>query len=355
LTTLRFRATLGPSPVSMSSFPQRVRLRMPLPLALLCVILLRPVMFAQDRASDEGALRGDHAEIAVTLRGDGGRIIVTPATVKLYRSGVLTGQAPTTNGRAFFILEKFGDYLITAEAAGYKSAQKDVLVTMAIKDEEDLVLHREAGDSGNAAMPGGELLLAPKAKEAFDKGLEALNQNKLEQAEKYIGEAMRLAPSHPDVLYLQGVIYLKRHQWGKAQDVLAKATQLDPKHGRALSALGMALVDDGKYDQALAPLRQSLELGPVSWETHWALAKAYYYTRQFEDALRESQEAASQSHGAAPQIELLVAQSLTAVGRYEDSAQTLRSFLKNHSNDPGAPTARMWLQRLAADGKIQRQ
>ena len=67
-----------------------------------------------------------------------------------------------------------------------------------------------------------------------------------------------------------------------------------------------------------------------------------------------SQQALQESHGTAPEIQLLVAQSLTAVGRYEESAQILRDFLKNYPKDPGAANAQRWLDRLAADGKIHR-
>jgi hypothetical protein len=52
-----------------------------------------------------------------------------------------------------------------------------------------------------------------------------------------------------------------------------------------------------------------------------------------------SQQELDESHGAAPEIALLVAQSLTAVGKYEDSAQVLPDYLKNHLKDPGAVTA----------------
>jgi predicted Zn-dependent protease len=70
--------------------------------------------------------------------------------------------------------------------------------------------------------------------------------------------------------------------------------------------------------------------------------------------LKEAQEALAESHGASPEIELLVAQALTAVGRYEDAAQTLRDYLKNLPRDAGAATVLKWLDRLAADGKIRR-
>jgi len=65
---------------------------------------------------------------------------------------------------------------------------------------------------GMAARP----ILAPKAKEAMDKALQSLSDNKLDEAEKSLDEAARLAPNHPDVLYLQGVVFLRRNQPEKA-------------------------------------------------------------------------------------------------------------------------------------------
>ena len=121
-------------------------------------------------------------------------------------------------------------------------------------------------------------------------------------------------------------------------------------------ALGMALSDQGKYEAAIAPLETALQQNAsAGWETHWALAKARYHTARYEQALEASMLAVEESHGRAPQIALLVAQSLTAVGRYEDAAETLREFLKQHADRVEAATARSWLERLAESGKIQRQ
>jgi len=117
----------------------------------------------------------------------------------------------------------------------------------------------------------------------------------------------------------------------------------------------MAYVDEGKFEQAVAPLEHSLQLDPSPWETHWTLARAYYHREKYDGALKEAQTALNGSHGAAPDIELLVAQSQTAVGHYEECAQTLRDYLKNHPKEQGAALAKRWLDRLAADGKIKLQ
>ncbi len=322
-------------------------------LASSCIFFLQRPAVSQDRSTDESVPRGNRAEISVTLRDNSGQVITTPATVKIYRSGVLSGQAMASRGRAFFILNTLGDYTIIVDASGYRPAQKEVSLRIAVEAAEDIYLKRDSVPENGSAVPG-KPLLAPKAKEAFDKGIEALNDNKLDAAEKYLNEAVKLAPGNPDVLYIQGVIYLKRQNWAKAETVLEKATQIDPNHAHALAALGMAFVDGGKFDQAIEPLERSMKLAAGDWQTHWTLAKAYYHNQRFDSALEMSQQALDESHGAAPEIELLVAQSFTAVGKYEESAQVLRDYLKNHPKDPGAATARRWLDRLVADGKIHR-
>jgi len=246
-----------------------------------------------------------------------------------------------------------GEFTVVVSAAGYDEAQKDVSVGSNGRTEVDVYL-RPTSPSGTILTVPGRPVLAPKAKEALDKGLRALKENKLGEAEKYVGEALRLAPGNPDVLYVQGVLSLKKRNWEQARTALEKATQMDPSSARAFAALGMALCDEGNYDRAIPALEKSMRLDPAStWETRWALAKSYYHRQQYEEALRMSQEALAQSNGNEPEIALLLAQSLTAVGRYEDAAQTLREFLRDHGDRAESATARRWLEQLTASGKIR--
>jgi tetratricopeptide (TPR) repeat protein len=320
-------------------------------LAYFLLILTAPA-FCQDRPTDQAGVRGNRAEVAITIK-DGSRQIIGPlVTVKLYYLGTPVNQMTTTRGRVVFILNNLGDYTIVADAVGYRSAQKEISIRVAVEAEEEIILQRDSTTEavGAAARP----VLAPKAKEAFDKALQALGENKLDQAEKHLAEAARLAPGHPDVLYLQGVVLLRRGKAEQAQSALEKATQVDPQNARAFTALGMAFINENKPDQAMAPLKQSLQLDPSNWEAHWTLARALYRQEQYDICLSEAQQALSQSRGAEPAIELLIAQAQTALGKFEDSAETLRTFLRTHPNDKGAETARHWLDRLIADGKIHK-
>ena len=300
-------------------------------------------------------IRGSRAEIDVTIHGSSGEIISVPATVILLRGGAPYDQGMTSKGRIFFILQNLGDFTVSVNAAGYKSGQKDVSVATATKYEVEVSLQRAASSNFTPGAAGNPIL-APKAKKALDKSFQALRDDNLNAAEKALDQAMKLAPNNPDVLYVRGVLEMKKHEWTKAQSVLEKATQMEANSARALAALGMVLCNQEKYAQAIPPLEKSVQLNLASdRETHWSLAEAYYHSERFDEALKVSQQAQAESNGQVPQIDLLVAKSLVAVGRYEDSAKVLRELLKNHSDGPEAATARRYLERLTADGKIRQQ
>lgn len=319
---------------------------------LLCTMVCASSARCQDSGSAAHQLFGKGAEIAVSVRDSTGEAIRSTVMVRIYKDGTTpNGEAATSRGRAVFLVTSLGEFTVVVEAAGYQKAAMDVSVPVPTRTEVDVVLRKDFTAAKNVGVPGAPVL-APKAKEAFEKGLQALSADKLGNAEKYVAEAMRLAPSHPDVLYAQGVLYLKQRKWPEAQSTLEKATQIDPNQARAFTALGMALLDQGKYGAAIAPLEQALRMDPAAgWETHWSLAKAYYEREQYEQALKTSRLALGESQGKAPQIELLVAQSLTAVGSYEDAAKALKEFVRQHGERPEAATARRWLERLTASGK----
>jgi Flp pilus assembly protein TadD len=324
----------------------------PFLLAMLPGLVLTSLLSAQDVGSQEKEFMGNGSVITVTVHDASGAPLSSPAAVKLFRGIVPSGQRDTSRGVAEFVVIGLGEFTVVVAAPGYAEAQKDVSVDTTGRARVDVYLRQISGAQTPANVPGRPLL-APKAKEALDKGLRALKENKLAEADKHISEAMRLAPGNSEVLYAQGILSLKQRDWGHAQTVLERATQIDPNSAPAFGALGLALCDQGNYDAAIAPLRKSLELDPAgAWETRWALAKSYYQREQYPEALNMSQEAFARSNGNAPAVALLVAQSLTAVERYEDAAQVLREFLRDHASTPEAATARRWLEQLAANGKI---
>ena len=86
-------------------------------------------------------------------------------------------------------------------------------------------------------------------------------------------------------------------------------------------------------------------------ETQWTLASAEYHERQFEQARDHAQQALNSAQGKAPEIQLLLAQALGALGQREKAAQQLESFLGSHPEHVKAPLARGWLAKLQQQGR----
>jgi len=331
-----------------------MRLRLALAIVPLSgVLYIGPSPSLCQDSGDQGTMvRGDRAELSITVRDPTGALVTAPATVMLYKDGMPSDQTSTSHGRAFFIPRRFGDFTVVVEASGYRSAQKDVSLMLAGKFEVDIVLQRELGPNEVVGVPG-KPILAPEAQKALNKGAQALRDGKLEEAEKELSKAVKLAPANPDVLYIQGMLYMMKRDWVKAEPVLRKSNQIEPDQPRVLSALGMTLCNENKYEQAIPLLEKSSQLEPkTSWETDVALAKSYYFQEQYDQALETAQRAHAKAQGANPQTDLVLARCLTAVGRYEDSAQILRELLKSDASGPDAVTAQRWLDKLSTDGKI---
>src|SRR6266850_7573601 len=148
----------------------------------------------QDGVSEINAISGNNAVIIVTVRSTTGEPLASPAVVKIYRNGIPNGQGTTSQGgRAIFTPQNLGEFTVVVEAPGYKTGRGEVSVPIPVKAEVDIYMQPEASSADNAMGTGGPLL-APKAKEALDKGLLALRDNKLEEAEKQLKEAMRSPP-----------------------------------------------------------------------------------------------------------------------------------------------------------------
>src|SRR5260370_2374560 len=218
-------------------FPQQCVRRSRSLLPPLLALLFSPVAArCQDGVDEQAAISGNNAVIVVNVRDSSGSPIGVPAVVKLFRSGGLpNGQATTARGRAIFTPQNLGEFSVIVEAPGYKPGHEEVSVPIPVKAEVDVYLEPESDATGTVGLTGGPVL-APKAKEVLSKALQALQANNLEEAEKRLSEAMRLAPGHPDVLYLQGVWYLRRGKWAEGQSGLEKPTQIDAKHPAGLPA-----------------------------------------------------------------------------------------------------------------------
>ena len=314
-----------------------------------------PNSMAQSGTDASDAARLPRGAIVVAIRNAAGEPLTTPALVRLYSAdGMPLGQVSVVGGgQATFRNVSPGSYSVEVEASGYVKAQEAALLPMTGEAHVEIYLRPESSNDPVLLSGAGTPILAPKAKKEMDAGLEALRRKELDKAQKHLEKASQMAPSHPEVLYLLGTLYAQRNDLPRAEELLAKATQMNPQHAPAQAALGIVLSNEHRCRTALSPLEKALELDPKSWEARWALARCEYSQRKFQPALEQSRQALRDSNGLEPDIALVAAASLAALGLYEDSASVLREYLQEHSDRPGAARAKRWLQRLQQAGKIK--
>jgi TolA-binding protein len=275
--------------------------------------------------------------------------------VRLFSAdGMPLGQVSVVSGgEATFRGTPQGSYKVEVEASGYAAAHGNATLPMAGEIHVEIYLRPEPASEPIILPEAGIPVLAPRAKKELDAGLEALRKKDYGEAQKHLEKAQQMAPMHPDVLYLLGSLCARMNDLPRAEDLLGKATQMEPRHAHAQAALGVVLANERKFDAAVPPLGKALELDEKSWEARWALARCYYNQKKFQPALEQSRRALQDSNGQAPEIALVAAASLTALGKYEDSAAMLREFLQQYPDHAGAARARRWLERLQAAGKIK--
>src|SRR5882672_3844834 len=141
------------------------------------LLFVPTAVFCQDNGSSEKEFFGNGVAISVTVHDDSGTPIPSPAMVKVFRDGIPSRQAQTSRGNTLMVGNSVGEFTVIVDAPGFREGREDLSVHGAGNAQVDVYLKRLAKDDAAAGVPG-RAILAPKAKEALDKGLQALSTNK---------------------------------------------------------------------------------------------------------------------------------------------------------------------------------
>jgi Tfp pilus assembly protein PilF len=237
-------------------------------------------------------------------------------------------------------------YIVEASAPGFvpvretvqletKWSQVTVMLTM--KPEET-----EKAPSTKLAAP----VLAPKARKELEKGLEAFRRKDIAEARKDFEKALAMAPGDPDVQFLMGVLELEVKNSAAAEDHLQKAIQIFPNHVAALETLGEFYCAQGKVQAALPLLEKGVSLEEGSWKAHWRLGQAYLQAKEPAKALAQAESAVGMGKSAAGDAQILKAQALAALGKWDQAEATLEKFTADQPNDPSSEKARAVLAEI---------
>jgi tetratricopeptide (TPR) repeat protein len=106
-----------------------------------------------------------------------------------------------------------------------------------------------------------------------------------EEARKALSLDDSLASSH----LAMGVAYDLQYDRKNAEKEFARGLQLNPNDSLAWQQHGNHLLSDGKFSEAIAEQEHALQLDPLSPMMKANLARAFYYSRQYDQAIATAQ------------------------------------------------------------------
>lgn len=289
-----------------------------------------------------------NAGVAILVREPLGTPLSGLAIVRLYNPATSYNLTRSTlGGEAFFENIPVGNYVVEVSAPGYRVTTEEIEVLSAkprVAIYITLVPERRTADA--TAGPAEPPVLTPKARKAIDQAVEALQKGDLDDALKNLDAARKLAPGHPDVPYLYGVLALKRNELGEAQAQLEKAVAILPRHGAALAALGEVFLRRGDTAKAISNLEQAVFYEPDTWQARGLLAAIFLRQNEPEKAQLHAERAVELTKGKIPVFRFLLAQVLARLKKMNAAEQQLKLLLDEDSNAPDAAEARRMLAEM---------
>ncbi len=289
----------------------------------------------------------DNSSLAVQVRTPSGSTLDTLAIVTLCNLSGQTITSKTTFGsQAVFTPINKGQYTVNVEVPGYAKTQAEAQVTSSHGQQILVVTLKPESAGGETYVPPYGVLLAPKAQKEANKGMEAVQANKLDEAIKHLAVAHRLAPNHPDISYMLGMVYEKKNDTVSARKYWDEALQAEPKHISSLLACGDILLRENDVSGARKYLDNAIEVAPNSWRAHSLLANALLREHSYAEAVTHAERAMDLGKGQASSSLLILGQALAAEHQNVQAIAALKDYLATKPPEQQAQAVEKLIVRL---------
>ncbi len=125
----------------------------------------------------------------------------------------------------------------------------------------------------------------------FNKGREAFEARRFEEAERQLEEAYLLRPRDVRVLNLLGLVYFRSDKLGKAEEVYRKLIAQSPEAHTLHYNLGLICFKLNRLEDAEQAFRKALELTEGNPKIHFYLGSIYERLQRYKDAIYHYRQA----------------------------------------------------------------
>jgi tetratricopeptide (TPR) repeat protein len=325
-----------------------VRVRYAIGMAALFLIVALPALAQVATSGAQEALGpGGTGTLVVTVRGENGASLPNLVTVNVYtQAHQHAGTATINTSSARFPDLLLGTYVLEAVCPGYETGREEV--ELRLKNDQQqvlLTLHAVSGINPIHTV-NRPPLLTPKVQKELSKALEEIRAQRYDEAGKNLHAAQKLAPNHPDVNYLMGLLASLTGNSAEAQSDWQKAISFDPNHFFSLMALGQAALGKGDLQQARVLSDRAISANPGAWRAHELRAHICLRQGLFEDAEKSAEQAINLGKGEANAARLVLAKAFIGEKEKTRAISTLQVFLEGKSTDAQAASAKKLLEAV---------
>lgn len=248
---------------------------------------------------------------------------------------------------AVFVNTVLGKYVISVTAVGFLSASLEINVLSPVRQDVDIVVHRDP-----AAVTINETsgLMPAKARKEAKRAVSLLKSGDLNNAEKRLNAAYVSAPSNADLNFLLGYLYFQKNDYAQARTYLGTAANLSPHSAQTLTLLGRTTLALLAYPEAQSALEQAILVDSEEWLPHHLLASTYLHQREYSKARDEAQIAVAKGaragKNASSASELTLGQALIGLGQKDEGTKALRVFLKESPPENMVEPVRALIKRV---------
>jgi tetratricopeptide (TPR) repeat protein len=263
-------------------------------------------------------------------------------------NAVLATTTTHSNGSFDFYEMPAGSYELVARSQGDEAWE--VIPAGRLVNRVDLrMAHSVASASGDgSAISVVRLKIPQKARDRYDKAVQAYMRGKLDQADKAVNQSLAIYPENPEALTLRGLIAWQNKDATAAITDLQKSVDVDPTYGPAYTAMSSIFNSEGKYDDAVHITERAVAITPNAWQGYFEMAKAMLGKGLYQKALQVASKAETLAPSGIAGIHLLKAYALVPLKLYKEAGTELQAFLSHAPRGQDTSGVKVLLAKVQA-------
>jgi len=267
-------------------------------------------------------------------------------------SGALNSKVTDNSGIVVFrTLDGLHRYRITGPRIQAYEGEVRIMPNEASHVEHIRVRHA-TGRQLTSESPSGGLVAAVRlnvpdsARKAFEKGSEAMHQQRWQESRALLEAAIGKYPQYDVAYNLLGVVQIQLNEVEAARQSFSKAIEANPDFAEAYRNLARISFAERKYEEADRLLTKSLSTDSLNT---WALAtaaNAELLTKKYDEAIAHGRKLHSVPHAGLAGVHIVAALALEAKQQSAEAVEEYRLYLQEDPKGRDAARAQNAIERL---------